>query len=282
MKTIALVNKKGGVGKSSCVMHLGGVLAKKGLRTLLVDVDQQASLSQGLLGPREALNLDPSRTIAALYEPGAGGSARELVLDVGRPNLALIAGHDRMTDHNWPRPWDRGLEQFILRDALATVADDFDIALMDCPPHIQACAWSALASADGVVIPAQLEDYGVQGIAMILDTFDHARAVANPGLTLLGFLPTMFTKTLSIHRNYEVDLRDAYGADVFANVVPAAKDFKEAVTLRKSVTEYKPRSEAARCIEAVAFEMLERLADRCGGEGWRSPIGIPSAERGAA
>lgn len=264
MRSVAFVNKKGGVGKSSCVMHLGGVLARMGLRTLLVDVDQQASLSQGLLGPRTALELPAASTIAGLYEESVGASMLDLVLDVGRPNLALVAGHDRMTTFNVPSPWTTGDDQFILREGLAEVAGDFDICLLDCPPHIQACAWSAMLAADAVVIPAQLEDYGIQGVSMILDSIEQVRAGANPRLTLLGFLPTMVSK-LAVHATYDADLRAAYGDDVFENVVPMAKDFKEALTLRKSIIEYKPKSAAAKSIQAVAKEMLERLEARCGG-----------------
>jgi chromosome partitioning protein len=264
VKTVAFVNRKGGVGKSSCVMHLGGALSRRGIRTLLVDVDPQASLSQGLIGPKGALELHPTRTLAGLYEEGAGIAMPELVLEIGRPNLALVAGHDRMTHFNVPDPWTTGEDQYILRDGIAELGDAFDLALLDCPPHIQMCAWSALVAADGVVIPAQLEDYGVQGIAAIQDSLDHARAVANPRLALLGFLPTMVQKALSIHTTYDADLRAAYGDDVFAATVPAAKDYKEAVTLRKSVGEYKPRSAASRAIEAVADELLARLDARCG------------------
>jgi chromosome partitioning protein len=226
------------------------------------------------------LEIDPMETLAALYEPGSPVTIRDIVQRVGRTNLGLIVGHDRMTDVNHPKPWERGLEQFILRDALATVAADWDLCLIDCPPHIQACAWAGLVAADGVVIPAQLEDYGVQGITMIQDSIDRARAVANPGLTLLGFLPSMVQKTLTIHTNYENDLRAAYGDDVFTAVIPAAKDFKEAVTLRRSVIEYKPKSTATKAAEAVADEMMARLAARCGGAA--EPILTSTDEKGAA
>jgi chromosome partitioning protein len=99
---------------------------------------------------------------------------------------------------------------------------------------------------------------------MIQDSIDHARAVANPRLALLGFLPTMVVKTLSIQTNYAADLKAAYGDDVFEAVVPAAKDFKEAVTLRKSVIEYKPKCAASKAIVAVADELLRRLDERSG------------------
>jgi len=276
MKTIAFVNKKGGVGKSSCVMHLGIELARRGFRTLLVDVDSQASLSQGLLG-RDALAMHPSRTLAGLYD-SAGSSMVDLVQEVGRPGLGLVAGHDRMTHFNVPDPWSTGEDQFTLRDGLAEVAGDWDLCLLDCPPHVQLCSWSALVSADGVVVPAQLEDFGIQGVSAILDSIDHARTVANPRLRLLGILPTMVVKTLGIHVAYGDDARAAFGDDVFSSVVPASTDFKVAVTLRKGVCEHKPRSAAAKATVAVGDELLARLDARTG------PLvcGTPRDERGAA
>ncbi len=262
MRTIAFVNKKGGVGKSSCVMHLGIRYAQLGYRTLLVDVDPQASLSQGILG-REALDLDPSDTLATLYE-GMGIPLAALARAGGRDGLAIIPAHDRMMSSNAPDPWDSGAAQYALRDALAEVAGDYDLCLLDCPPHVMLCAWSALVAADGVVVPAQLEDFGIQGVAAILGTIQDVRHLANPALRLLGILPSMVDKRLAIHANYRADAAAAFGEDLFAGVVPAATDFKVAVTLRRGITEYKPRSEASKALVRVADEILARLDARCG------------------
>jgi chromosome partitioning protein len=276
MKTVAFVNRKGGVGKSSCVMHLGGALSKRGLRTVLIDADPQSSLSQGLMG-RDALEMHPSATLAGLYD-GAGVSMVELVRDLGRPNMAIVAGHDRMTHYNVPDPWLTGEDQFILRDGLSEIADSFDVALIDCPPHVQFCAWSAMVAADAVVIPAQLEDYGIQGIAAILDSIDAVRSSVNSRLTLLGLLPTMVNKSFAIHASYAENLRAAYGDDVFDAMVPASTDYKVAVTLRKAACEHKPKGAAAKAMEAVADEMLARLESRC------NPVvsGAPEARKEVA
>ena len=283
MKTIAYVNRKGGVGKSSCVLHLGGAMARRGMRTLIVDMDPQHSLSQGMLGPPEASALDPSLTVAGLYELGSVVAVGDLLMHVGRPWLRLLAGSERMTDHNWPRPWEQGQDQFILRDALAEVDGDFDYCLIDCPPHIQGCAWSSLAAADGVVIPFQAEDFGIQGLVAMLASIEQARAEANPGLALVGFLATMHQKALTVHSGYLADLRSVYGPDVFDNAIPAAKDFEESVTLRKAVCEYKPKAAASKAAEAVVDELLARVAERCGGEGRGAGATVSAGrDRGAA
>ena len=263
MRSVAFVNKKGGVGKSSCVLHLGIRYAQMGYRTLLLDVDPQASLSQGLLG-REALEIEPVETLASVFE-GFGIPLGNLARAGGREGLAIVPGHDRMMLFNAPAPWNAGPEQFVLRDMLAELEDAFDLVLLDCPPHVMLCAWSALLAADGVVVPAQLEDFGVQGVAAILDTIEQARDLANPRLQLLGILPTMFDRRLAIHQSYRESATQAFGPDLFAEVVPASTDFKVAVTLRKGITEYKPRGEASKALCRVADEVLTRLDERCGG-----------------
>ena len=262
MRSVAFTNRKGGVGKSSCVMHLGIRFAAMGLRTLLIDVDPQASLSQGLLG-RDALEIPAGGTLAGLYDH-AGLTLADLAIDAGRPGLSIVAGHERMFAFNVPNPLETGDDQFILRDAVAEVAGDFDLVLLDNPPHVQFCGWSALVAADGVIVPAQLEDFGVQGVAAILDTIDQARETVNPRLRLLGILPTMVDSRLSIHAAYRADLGEAFGGDLFAEVIPASTDFKTAVTLRKGVTEHKPRSMASKALARVADEVLARVGARCG------------------
>lgn len=264
MRTISFINQKGGVGKSSCVMHLAGILASRGYNTLLVDGDQQASITQGFLTSSVGLGLDPRRTIAGLYEQDCASSLRDMILDIGRPRLALVPGSYRLQNFNVPNPWNTGPDQFILRDSLAEVNDEFDLCLIDCPPHVQLSGWSALVAADGAVVPAQLEDFGIQGVSAILDWIDQARMSATPGLKLLGLLATMFDpKGVKVHRDYEQDLRAAYGDDVFQNFIPYSNDYKTAVTKRETIIEYRPKSKASKAAEAVADELIARLDARC-------------------
>ncbi len=187
-----------------------------------------------------------------------------------------MAGSEKMFDYNLPRPWETGPLQFALRDALAELDDAYDLILIDGPPHIQLCGWAALVAAHGMVIPAQAEDYGAQGLVSILETVDRVRAVANPGLTVLGLLLTMFNKKLAVHSTFEANLRSLYGDDAFAVTIPLATDYKEAVTLRMPVSRYKPRSAATKAILALADELLSRLDGRLG------VMGDSAAERRVA
>ena len=265
-RIVAFMNRKGGVGKTSTVHHLGGTLARRGLRTLLVDVDSQASLTQGLLGPEIAEDLDPATTIAALMDESGVVSPRDLVRPTAFANLFLIAGSEAAERYNEPNPWESGLRQYILRDALAEAAEGFDIVLLDCPPHVQFWSWSALVAADGVVVPVQPEDYGAQGLKAIRRTISRVRSEANGNLALVGYLVSMFSKTLSVHVTYEGYIRELHGDDVFATLVPQIKDYKEAVTYRKPIVEYKPKSAAAKATAALADEFLARLDARLNSE----------------
>ena len=265
MRTVAFLNKKGGVGKTSACHHLSGALARKGLRVLLVDADPQASLSQGLLGPELARALPPSETIAAIFDEAGGPTVAELVRPTAIEGISLLAGSEAMEDLNVTRPWETGPLQFAMRDALAEVADGFDLALIDCPPSVQMCSWAALVAACGVVVPLQAEDYGAQGLVAIRRSLARVRNEANPDLRLIGYLIAMFNKTLGVHISYEADLRQVYGDDVFHTVIPLAKDFKEAVILRQPVGHYRPKSAAAKVIVSLADELLGRLEERVGG-----------------
>ena len=261
-QVVAFLNRKGGVGKTSTVHHLAGTLAKRGLRVLVVDADPQASLTQGLLGPDFAEELDPRETIAALFDDSGMIEPRALVRPTAFPGVSLLPGSEAAERFNDPDPWETGMRQFVLREALEDAGQGFDHVLIDCPPHVQLWAWSALVAAQGVVVPLQAEDYGAQGLKAIRRVIARAQAEANAGLTLVGYLVTMFNKALSVHVTYDSYLRELHGPDVFQAMIPLAKDFKEAVTLRKPVVEYKPRSAASKAVAALADEYLVRLDAR--------------------
>jgi chromosome partitioning protein len=257
--TIALVNRKGGCAKTSTCFHLSGVFGKEGRRCLLIDMDPQASLTQGLIGPQATESLTKGETVAALFDDAFDPDPDSLIVPTAFDRVWLIPGSDVLDDHNVPRPQEAGDVQLALKTFLSEVSGDFDIVLIDCPPNLHLCSWSALLAANCVVVPFQAEDYGSQGITHIQRAFDKALAL-NPSLRLLGYLVTMFDKRLGIQQTYDRLLRQMYGDHVFQETVPLSKDFKEAVAARQPVNYYKPRGAATKAMKAVASELLNRAA----------------------
>ncbi|MBV8236446.1 MAG: ParA family protein [Acidimicrobiia bacterium] len=259
MAIIAATNQKGGVGKTSSCHHLAGALATMGRRVLLIDDDPQASLSQGLLGPLTARQLDPSGTLAAIYR-GDDPYPEQVVRPSGVDGVDLIAGSRDINDFNLPRPFEAPYEQqTCLRSWLDAVRDDYEYILIDSPPNLGLCTWAAMVAADGIVVPLQAEDYGAQGVMDVQDAVEMVRAGPNPGLRILGYLITMYSSRKTVHRLYEKRLRELYGRDVLGVMVPHAADFPEAIAARKPVAAYKPKGAAAKAIRDLAAELEARL-----------------------
>ena len=256
--TVAMLNRKGGCGKTSTCHHLAGAFAREGRRVLLVDMDPQASLTQGLFGPQATEAMPDRSTVVGLFDDACDPDPDELIHATPFEGIAIVPGSNALDDYNVPRPQETGELQLALRRFLKEARGTFDVALIDCPPNLSLCSWAALLAADSVVVPVQAEDYGAQGIVYIQRAFDLALAHHNPRLRLAGYLVTMFNKSLGIHAAYDHQLRTLYGDQVFKATVPLAKDFKEAVAARQPVGSYKPRSASAKAIKAVADELIER------------------------
>lgn len=258
MAVITLLNQKGGVGKTSTCHHLAGTLAQIGRRVLLIDNDPQSSLTQGLWGPAVARALDPSETLAAVYSGDV--FPEQVVRPSGVGGVDLVAGSRVVNDWNLPRPSEAPYEaQTCLRSFLSSVRDSYDLVLIDCPPNLCLCSWAALVASDALIVPLQAEDYGAQGIMDVQDSVALVTAGPNPDLRLLGYLITMFNPRKTVHKMYEQRLRELYGSDVFAAVIPHAADYPEAIAYRKPVAMYKPRGAASKAVRALADEMTARM-----------------------
>jgi len=259
VKIVTMLNQKGGVGKTSTTHHLAGTLAKMGKRVLLVDNDPQSSLSQGLFGPSKAMSLDPLETIAAVYR-GDQPYPQLIILPTGIPNLDIVPGSECATSFNLPDPHLLDSEtQGSLRSFLDECREGYDYCLIDCPPNLHLCSWAALVASDYILVPMQPEDYGAQGITSVRRSISMVQAGPNPTLKLLGYLLTMVAKK-KIHEIYEETLRSQYGPLVLAARVPESVAYVEAIANRKPIAQYKPKGAPAQAIEALAVEILGRIA----------------------
>lgn len=256
MKTIAFLNQKGGVGKTSCCYHLAGALAESGRRVLLVDNDPQASLSGRAVPGEDLGRLDPFDTLAAIY----AGDARPTAAFIRPvwPGVDLIPGSRVLYEANPADPWDQDVaQQLRLANALAEVCG-YDLCLIDCPPNLLALSWAALLASDAFVVPLQPEDFGAMGAPEVLAFAEQARAT-NPRLRLAGLLLTMKVARGSLHKVLEDQLRQTYPGEVFEATVPRSLAYASAVTGRVPITKWDRTGNASVAIRAVAGELLDRV-----------------------
>ena len=256
--TICMINQKGGCGKSSNCFHLAGAMAAAGKRVLLLDLDPQGSLSQGFFGSAAIETIDGKDTVARLFADGAYfASIDQLAIPTRFDGISIVLANQCLAEFNTPKPESSGLLQFAVREFLRE-AVEFDMVLIDCPPNLYRCSWTALLASDYVVIPVPPEDFGTQGLRAVHQTIEQARKL-NPGLRRLGHLITRSDRRLLIHRAYEQRVREIYGENVFETVVPEASAFKVSVAARTPVEFDLPRSSAAKLTRELCREILDRI-----------------------
>jgi chromosome partitioning protein len=257
--TICFINQKGGCGKSSTCFHLAGAFALQGRRVLLVDADPQGSLSQGFLGSATVESLPASETVATLFDEEAGfGDFAALTRPTDFERITVVPSNQNLDRHNMPEPERQGLRQFAIRQFLEELPG-FDLVLIDCPPNLYLCSWSAMIAADFVVIPVPPEDFGTQGLRTVHQAVENVRRL-NPTLRRLGHLITRYDARLLVHQSYHEKLRTLYRDTVLHTVIPEASAFKVALACRQPVGFYSSRSPAARQTDQLGRELLDRIA----------------------
>ena len=256
--TIAMVNRKGGCAKTGACHQLSGCFAKMGRRVLLVDMDPQASLTQGFFGPAATEGLPPDKTVLALFNDSFDPDPDKILLPTLCDGITILPGANALDDFNIPKPTEAGELQTALRTFIREVHGRFDVTLIDCPPNLHLCSWNALLAADFVMVPLQAEDFGAQGITHIQRAIDLALEKHNPRLRMLGYLVTL-RQRLALHDAYEKQLRSLYGDLVFDAAFPLKKDFKEAIAERTPIHFFRPRCAAAKDVNRIADEILRRV-----------------------
>lgn len=258
---ISIVNRKGGVGKTSSAFHLGGCLAdhhKK--RVLLIDNDPQHSLSAGFRGVQDAGCLPAEQTIVSLYDETCVPDEQELIHHTDIPNLDLIAGSDNLSYFNRADIEDAGPLQLVLKDFIDTIRDDYDYVIIDNPPNLQLCSMASLAASDAALAITQSEDFGSHGGSAVKELISQIQRSFNPKIQFLGFVLNLYVRRLILHQAFAEALRKEYGDLVFQTHLPLAVHFKEAISARTPITLFKSRSIAAESIRELSDELLQRLA----------------------
>ncbi|MEX2553462.1 MAG: ParA family protein [Actinomycetota bacterium] len=251
-RIVAVVNQKGGVGKTTSTINLGAALAEEGARVLLVDFDPQGALSAGLgLNPHAMdttvynLLLDRSVTLADVVSP-----SKIPGLDLIPSNIDLSAAEVLLVN-------EVAREQ-LLKSALAPAQGTYNYILIDCPPSLGLLTVNALTAADAVLIPLECEYFALRGMALLMETVAKVKERLNPALEVLGIVATMLDARTIHGREVLSRVSEAFGDKLFKTVIHKTIKFSEAPVVGEPILTYASSSNGAQEYRDLAREVILR------------------------
>ena len=257
-RIIAIVNQKGGVGKTTTAVSLASAIAIAERPVLLIDADPQANSTRALGFPEDVER-------PALYDALSGlvsFDEAKLVCDK-LPHLTLIPS-DRDLVGTEVELMSQERREYRLKELLDPVRERFDFLFVDCPPSLSLLTVNALAAADGILIPVQCEYLALEGIRQLLDTIERIRTALNPALAIEGVLMTMYDDRTNLARQVVEEVRSVFGPQVYQTVIPRNVRLGEAPSHGQSIFLYDIRSRGAEAYLNLAKEFLGHEAKGTG------------------
>lgn len=251
-RIISISNQKGGVGKTTTAINLAAALARSGHATLLIDLDPQGNASSCLGSPKDKAGNGTAEAILGL-EPLANCIVSSLDgLDLCPANPALVGADVEMV--NMPNRERR------LAAALDGLPAKYAYVIIDLPPSLGLLTLNAFVASDGVVVPLQSEYYAMEGISELVRTINAVRRGPNPRLVRDGIVMTLHDSRVRLCREVEAQAREVFGSEVFHTVIPRAVRLAEAPSFQKTIFGYDPGCRAAAAYQALAGELVTRVA----------------------
>lgn len=252
-KITAVANQKGGVGKTTTAINITASLAASGKRVLLVDSDPQGNSTSGL-------GLDKDNLNGSLYDLYTGAkSIEEIIMDTTLPSLNIVPSNIELIGSELELAAKEERET-ILKQSLDLVRDNYDYVFIDCPPSLSLLTLNALVAADSLLVPMQCEYYALEGISMLLRTFNLIKDSFNPSLEIEGILLTMYDGRNTLANQVSDELRRHFGEKVYRTLIPRNVTLAEAPSHGKPVILYDIRSKGAQSYLELAKEIMNNEA----------------------
>ena len=251
MRTYALVNQKGGVGKTTTAISIGAELGLQGMKVLIVDCDPQANATS-------CLGIDPGSVKEGTYDALIGRlPASDCVLHSPNLKLTLLPSSPALAGAQIEMV-DQAKRESALKHALSPLGEHFDYVLIDCPPSLGLLTLNGLlAATNGVIIPVQCEYLALEGLSQLMQTLQRVRSGLFPALAVRGLLLTMYDSRTRLSKEVADELRGHFGDTVFETVIPRNIRLAEAPSHGLPIASYAPRSPGGIAYRELVEEILK-------------------------
>lgn len=251
-KILAIINQKGGVGKSTTAINASAALGQLGKKVLLVDLDPQGNTTSGLGVEKGTIDsciyevlLDDETSVSdvVIADVVEGVDVVPATINLAGAEVELVSEMAR--EHR-------------LKDSLAHSKGNYDYIIVDCPPSLGLLTINALVAADQLLIPIQCEFYALEGLTKLIDSMKRVKSRLNPDLDIFGVLLTMYDGRTNLANQVADDVREYFGDKVFETVIPRTVKLSEAPSFGLPITEYDPTGKGAIAYTDLAKEMINR------------------------
>ena len=250
-KIMAIINQKGGVGKSTTAINLSAALGEMGKQVLLVDLDPQGNATSGLGIEKGQLN-------ACIYDVLLNDVPIEqaIIPDVCK-GLDLVPATINLAGAEVELVSEMARENR-LKDAVGSLRGKYDYIFIDCPPSLGLLTVNALVGADKLIIPIQTEFYALEGVTKLLESMKRVKSRLNPSLDIFGILLTMYDGRTTLSRQVAAEVRNYFGDQVFETIIPRTVKLSEAPSYGMPITQYDPSGKGAAAYSELAKEVVNR------------------------